>query len=31
MAHPGKERLRQPLRLPGQYHEPETGLHQNHY
>jgi len=30
-AHPRKERLRQPLRLPGQYHDPETGLHQNRW
>ncbi len=31
LAHPRKERLRQPLRLPGQYHDPETGLHQNRW
>ncbi len=30
-AYPRKERLRQPLRLPGQYHDEETGLHQNRW
>jgi len=30
-AHVRKESVRQPLRLPGQYHDAETGLHQNRW
>ena len=30
-AHPRHALLRQPLRLPGQYHDEETGLHQNRW
>ena len=30
-AHPRHSQLRQPLRLPGQYHDEETGLHQNRW
>ncbi len=30
-AHPRHSHLRQPLRLPGQYHDAETGLHQNRW
>lgn len=30
-AHVRREGVRQPLRLPGQYHDDETGLHQNRW
>ncbi len=30
-AHVRREGVRQPLRLPGQYHDEETGLHQNRW